>query len=106
MKRTTPPKIDLRLMLLQESNVWWLAEYQFAKPRRWRFDYALVKPQIAIEIEGGAYSGGRHTRGSGFVGDMEKYNRAVVLGWRVLRYTPQQFDAGAWVNDLQFMKGG
>ena len=96
--------LDMRLLLLKQYNVGWLAEFQFAKPRRWRFDYALVTQQIAIEIEGGAHSNGRHTRGSGFICDMEKYNRAIVLGWRVLRYTPQQFDAGAWAADLTELK--
>ena len=58
--------------------------------RRWRFDFALPKHKIGIEIEGGAWSNGRHTRGAGFIADLEKYNAAVVLGWRVLRFTPQQ----------------
>lgn len=67
-------------------------EHLFASEigRRWRFDFALPKHKIGIEIEGGAWSNGRHTRGAGFVGDMEKYNMATVLGWRVLRFTPQQ----------------
>jgi very-short-patch-repair endonuclease len=65
-------------------------EYRFCPERRWRFDYAYPDVKIAIEQEGGAYSGGRHTRGSGFIKDMEKYNKAVMLGWRVLRYTPDQ----------------
>ena len=43
-----------------------------------------------MEIEGGVWSGGRHTRGIGFVKDMEKYNAAASLGWRVFRFTPQQ----------------
>lgn len=43
-----------------------------------------------MEIEGGVWSMGRHTRGSGFVKDMEKYNAAASLGWRVFRFTPKQ----------------
>lgn len=69
-------------------------EYQFAPPRRWRFDYAFLGPKAAVEIEGGAWSGGRHTRGSGFIKDMEKYNEATRLGWRVFRFTPKQLRNG------------
>ncbi len=66
-----------------------VAEYRFAPPRRWRFDYAWPEARIAVEVEGGAWVGGRHTRAGGFIADMEKYNRAAVLGWRILRYTPK-----------------
>ena len=48
-------------------------EHRFAAPRRWRFDFAHLGTKTAIEIEGGTWSGGRHTRGSGFVKDAEKY---------------------------------
>jgi hypothetical protein len=44
---------------------------------------------ILIEIDGGIWAGGRHTRGAGFVGDMEKLNAAAILGYRVLRYQPK-----------------
>lgn len=50
--------------------------------------------KIAIEIEGGAWTRGRHTRGAGFIRDMEKYNHAALLGWRVLRFTPQDVLTG------------
>lgn len=69
-------------------------EHRFCDTRKWRFDLALVDQGIGLEIEGGAWSGGRHTRGSGFIGDLEKYNAATLLGWRVLRFTPQQVMKG------------
>lgn len=63
-------------------------EYRFDPSRRWRFDYAIPAHKIAIEVEGGVWTQGRHTRPAGFIGDMEKYNAAAVLGWRILRTTP------------------
>lgn len=63
-------------------------EYRFDPDRKWRFDFALPCKRIALEVEGAIWTNGRHTRGSGFVKDMEKYNRAAVLGWRVLRCVP------------------
>lgn len=62
-------------------------EHFFCTGRRWRFDFAWVSEKVAVEIEGGTWSGGRHTRGSGFIKDTEKYNRATEMGWAVLRYT-------------------
>ncbi len=65
-------------------------EYRFAPPRRWRFDYAWPHHKVALEVEGGVFSGGRHTRGAGFLNDMEKYNAATLAGWKVLRVTPKE----------------
>lgn len=66
-----------------------LKEYRFHPTRRWRFDYALPEHLIALEVEGGIWTKGRHIRPQGFLGDMEKYNAAALLGWRVLRTTPE-----------------
>lgn len=68
------------------------SEVMFCKGRKFRFDFAITSKKIAIEIEGGIYTNGRHTRGGGFTKDMEKYNLAIENGWVVLRYSPQQIN--------------
>lgn len=69
-------------------------EFVFARPRRWRFDYAWPGRSLAVEIEGGLFAnggaGGRHNRGAGMREDMQKYNEATLRGWRVFRYMPEQ----------------
>lgn len=60
------------------------------KLRIWRFDYAWQDLKIALEVDGGIYSGGRHVRGKGFREDMEKMNEAVAQGWVVIRTTPRE----------------
>jgi hypothetical protein len=89
-------------MLKQEKLPVPETEYKFCPDRRWRFDYAYPQIKLAIEQEGGVWSGGRHTSGAGFIKDMEKYNKAVILGWRVLRYTPDQMLNEA-IDDIRFM---
>lgn len=75
-------------------------EYRFNVVRKWRFDFAwncvqcfdpLCRPRgVALEVEGGVWIKGRHSRGAGMVKDMEKYNEATASGWKVFRVTPQQ----------------
>lgn len=67
-------------------------ELVFAKPRRWRFDFAHLDSKTAIEIDGGVWNG-RHTRGGGFLKDSEKLLAAHLLGWRVVRLTSPQLTA-------------
>jgi len=69
-------------------------EVVFAPPRRWRFDFT-IGDFLAVEIDGGAFSGGRHTTGDGFRRDLEKANAAVLAGWRVLHFLPEQVDNGS-----------
>ena len=70
-------------------------EYQFKGvngDRRWRFDFALlpIDMHLAVEVEGGLYVQGRHTRGKGYENDLVKYNEAAMMGWTVLRYSTGQ----------------
>jgi hypothetical protein len=65
-------------------------EYRFWPGRKFRFDYAWPAFKVALEVEGGAFSGGRHTRGSGFRKDAEKYSEAAAMGWRIIRVLPEQ----------------
>lgn len=53
---------------------------------------------LAVEIEGGTHSGGRHTGGAGFAADCEKYNAAVLAGWRLLRFPGVQVRSGAAIE--------
>lgn len=68
------------------------SEHHFAKAagRAYRFDRAWPEQGVAVELEGGVYSGGRHVRGKGFEGDCEKYNLAEELGWKLFRFTGRQ----------------
>lgn len=69
-------------------------EYHFHPTRKWRFDFAYPIKKIAVEIEGGVWTGGAHTRGRGFEEDCEKYNAATLLGWRVFRFTGEMVERG------------
>ena len=75
-------------------------EFKFHHERRWRFDFAWPEPKIAVEVEGGHWSAGRHVRGTGFERDCEKYAEAEILGWSVLRVTTNMVTNGKAIDFL------
>jgi len=69
-------------------------EFRFAPPRMWRFDFCFLVQRVAVEVEGGTWTRGRHSRGGGFAEDCLKYNEAAIMGYTVLRFTTQQVESG------------
>src|SRR5262245_35166964 len=76
-------------------------EFRFRPSRRWRFDFCWPVQRVACEVEGGVWSGGRHTRGRGFEHDAAKYNAATLEGWRVLRVTAGMIRSGEALTTLE-----
>ena len=76
-------------------------EYRFAPPRRWRADFAWPDRLLLVECEGGTRQHGRHNRHSGFEKDCAKYNAAVLLGYRVLRFTGDMVTSGEAIGVIE-----
>ena len=93
---------------LEQAGIPFEREYRFAPPRRWRADFMFgpnfawpVRGRYLVEIDGGSWVAGRHTRGKGFEADLEKLNAAALLGYRVLRFTPAMVDDGRALAVIQ-----
>lgn len=83
-------------------------EYRFLDDRKFRADFKVTggiehfkdPPQtihyddLLIEIEGGGWINGRHSRGGGMEADCEKSALAAIAGYRVMRVTPAQVNDG------------
>jgi len=63
-----------------------VTQYRFHPERKWRFDLAWLDAKVAVELDGGIFSRGRHTRGMGYHNQLDKANAAIVEGWVVLRF--------------------
>ncbi len=77
-------------------------EYMFHPTRKWRFDFAWPDLLLAVEVEGGIWTGGRHVSPVGFTKDCLKYNEAAMLGWLVLRFTPAMIQDGTARRYIEF----
>jgi very-short-patch-repair endonuclease len=76
-----------------------LPEQQSRKPwagtgRLFRADFCWPEYNLLVEVNGGTWNGGRHTRGAGVERDYEKLNLAVLAGFRVLLFTSRQVRSG------------
>jgi hypothetical protein len=80
-----------------------LPGHSFLASRQWKFDFAWPTLKVAVELEGGTFSGGRHVRGVGYAKDCEKYNAAALEGWLLLRYTSDMLsnDPAAVIQDVK-----
>jgi hypothetical protein len=70
-------------------------EHRFHQVRRWRFDLAWPERKLYVEVHGGTWSGGAHSRGSGQRRDFDKQNSAVALGWRPIVVSTDMIRDGA-----------
>lgn len=70
-----------------------LHEVEFHPTRGWRFDH-LFEAWLAVEIQGGLFTVGRHVRGAALRDEYAKLNEAVILGYAVLLLTPEQVKTG------------
>lgn len=80
-------------------------EYRFSTQRMFRFDFAWPAIKVAVEVEGGTWTGGRHVRGQGYENDCVKYWHAIVLGWTVFRLTTGMIerDPSLYLGGIQKM---
>lgn len=65
------------------------AEYRFSQDRRWRMDFAWPEYKVYLEVDGGIWINGGHSRGVGIIKDHEKQNTASIQGWRILKCQPK-----------------
>lgn len=72
-----------------------IPELRFKPERKWRFDWAWLAPMVALEIQGGIWTKGRHTQGAALLREWEKLNEAAIMGWRILYCEPADVESGA-----------
>ncbi|KUJ54012.1 hypothetical protein [Chryseobacterium aquaticum] len=89
-KEIGPYKLHI-ISVLKKSGLDFKEEYQFDEVRKFRFDWAIEEYRIAIEYEGIFSEKSGHTTISGYTKDITKYNLATKLGWKILRYTADNY---------------
>src|SRR5688572_22804410 len=76
-------------------------EFKFHPTRKWRFDIAWPVEGLAMEVQGGIFIAGRHSRGAALIKEWEKLNAAACLGWRILYCQPKDVCLTSTVNMIK-----
>lgn len=76
-------------------------EFKFHPTRKWRFDWCWPEQKLALEVQGGLFVNGRHSRGAALLKEHEKLNAAAALGYRVLFVTPGQIANGEAISVIE-----
>lgn len=112
-KKAATPLIDplFKAALLHAGLPLPVPEHRFHETRKWRWDYAWTKLEytheystfviylkVALEVQGGIWSRGRHATGAGIKGDMEKFSEGAALGWRLLLVEPKDLCSPATMD--------
>jgi very-short-patch-repair endonuclease len=97
---------------LKAAGIGFERQYHFAagwpvpvgkKPRKFAADFWICADRLLVEVDGGGYVSGRHTRGAGLEADHERDALAMLHGWKVLRVTPKMVNDGRaldWIERL------
>ena len=89
---------------LRADGIDYEREVKLIHGRKWSWDFVVSKPYVAgfaIEIQGGTWSKGGHTSGSGVQRDCAKANAAAVLGYRTLFFTTSMVMDGTAINTIR-----
>jgi very-short-patch-repair endonuclease len=104
---SSSPLEDLFAFQLDSAGLTgYVREYQAIPGRRFRFDFAWKKERLLVEINGGTYSKGAHSTGTGINRDYEKGNLAVLNGWRVLSFDTKMVKSGAALEVVEHILRG
>ena len=76
--------------------------YHFDKPRSKReMDFAWPEYKVGVEVQGGIWARGAHTRGAGYMRDCSKLDDAQLQGWILLWVTAHHIEHGkalVWIR--------
>ena len=96
------PEERLALHMRAES-IEFVRQYRWCPGRAYRADFAVLwaSPILLIEVQGGVFKNGAHTRGPGYEYDRLRTNEAIILGYRLLEFTPKHVKNGQAIHAIK-----
>lgn len=84
----------------------YVREYQAIPGRRFRFDFAFIRENLLIEINGGTFTRGGHSTGTGIRRDYTKQNLCQIAGYKLLTFDADMVKSGQALDFTERMLRG
>ena len=95
-------KLHLRSSdLIKSLDLKWIHRHKFMVDRKFEFDFAFPTIKLAIEVQGGIWIVGGHTKGVGIKQDHDKNQNACALGWQMLYCCPDDIKKGIAISFIE-----
>lgn len=86
---------------LEALKIEYTREFKFHPERKWRADFLIDGYKLLVEVEGGVFINGGHSRGRPYTNNCEKYSNAAILGYHVIRATTDQVKSGECIKWIE-----
>ena len=78
-----------------------LLQFKFLDDRRYKADFAWPAIQLLVEVDGGTFSKGRHSRPTGRSNDCVRDIEALLAGFTTVRLTTDLVESGQGADLVQ-----
>lgn len=88
---------------LRAEGIEFERQYRWCPGRRYKADFAHPMARLLVEVQGGTHIRGKrsHTGAIGYEYDRMRNNEAVILGWRMLEFTPKHIKSGRAIREIK-----
>ena len=99
---------------LRARKIPYKAQYRFHPTRLFRFDFAFPEHRLGVEVQGltdiqrtkrGKLFIGRHQSPEGVKRDLEKFDEAMRLGWRIYLCEQEMVSSGRALQTIEILLG-
>ena len=86
---------DLFAMQLDAAGLGgYVREAQIIPNRKFRYDFYFPEHRLCVEVQGGVWSNGAHSRPTGIKRDYEKSNLCTQYGFKLLQFDVKAVKSG------------
>lgn len=103
LPKLSEPEERLAFHMRAEGIKNFVRQFKWHPERKFLADFAWPELKLIVEVQGGVHIRGArsHTGRKGYEQDRARTNEAVILGYRILEFTPHQIKNGYAIRTVR-----